>query len=97
MVVGRTKEYSCHVAHAGSNLQKKVTNPGVKGYIVHVSEWNPQALGDGKVKHGFHLSTNPKFQPACEQPTGALLEDAKGECVKSYSESLSGFDPEKYP
>ena len=62
-----------------------------------MSEWNPQALGDGKLKPGFHLSTNPKFQPACEQPTGALLEDAKGECVKSYSESLSGFDPEKYP
>ena len=45
-----------------------------------------QALGDGKVKHGFHLSTNPKFEPSCEQPTGALLEDAKAECVKSYSE-----------
>ena len=48
-----------------------------------------QALGDGKVKHGFHLSTNPRFEPSCEQPTNANLDEVAGQCVKSFSESPS--------
>ena len=48
-----------------------------------------QALGDGKVKHGFHLSTNPRFEPSCEQPTNANLDEVAKECVKSFSECLS--------
>ena len=48
-----------------------------------------QALGDGKVKHGFHLSTNPRFEPSCEQPTNANLDEVAGECVKSFSECPS--------
>ncbi len=40
-------------------------------------------LGDGRIKHGFHLGTNPQFTPSCEQPTAAALYESEQECTRS--------------